>query len=96
MIGTVSALTSTGFTVDVKNMKTKTTSSVEIKIDSSTMYSKDGKVSTVSDLVSGQKVIVVGNLDSTTNIVTAKQVKMITNIIKPNKFKKVEVKKIVN
>ena len=41
-VGVVSALTSTGFTVNVTNMKTKTTSSVDILTDISTVYKKDG------------------------------------------------------
>lgn len=87
-VGTISALTSTGFTLEVKNMKTKVTSSVDVKIDTSTLYSKNGKTATVSDLAIGQKIIVVGDLDKTTNIVTAKQVKIVVKALNVSKAKK--------
>ena len=76
-VGTVAALTATGFTLDVKNMKAKTTSSVDVKNDVSTVYTKDGAKATVSDLAVGQKVIASGTFDSTTNILTAKTVKIV-------------------
>jgi hypothetical protein len=77
VVGTIEAINSTGFTVDVKNMKTKIISSVDVEIDSSTTYSKNGITSSASDLSVGQKVIVTGSLDKTTNIITAKKVKII-------------------
>ena len=78
-VGVVSALTSAGFTMEVKNMKTKVTSSVDVKTDISTLYRKNGISASATDLLVGQKVIVVGNLDKTTNILTAKSVKIVTN-----------------
>jgi len=92
-VGIVSALTSTGFTVNVTNMKTKTTSSVDIVTNTGTMYKKDGLSATVADLAVGQKVIVLGTLDKTTNILTAKTVKIVTKAMTP-KVKK--VKKTIN
>lgn len=77
IVGTVSLINGVDFTVEVKNMKTKTTSSVEVKTNTLTIYSKNGIDTTASDLVVGQKVIVVGNLDKTTNILTAKTVKIV-------------------
>ena len=88
-VGVVSALTSTGFTVNVTNMKTKTTSSVDILTDVSTVYKKDGLSATVADLAVGQKVIVRGSLDKTTNILTAKTVKIVTKTAKIKTVKKV-------
>ncbi len=88
-VGVVSALTSTGFTVNVTNMKTKTTSSVDILTDISTVYKKDGLSATVADLAVGQKVIVRGSLDKTTNILTAKTVKIVTKTAKIKTVKKV-------
>ena len=79
IVGTVGAISSTGFTVEIKNMKTKAISSVEIKTDIGTTYSKNGITATFADLVIGQKVIVVGTLVKTTNILTAKTVKIVTN-----------------
>ncbi len=79
IVGTIGALTATGFTVDVKNMKTKVASSVDVKTDTSTTYKKDGISATSLDLAVGQKVIVAGTLDKTTNILTAKTVKIVTN-----------------
>ena len=73
-VGVVSALTSSGFTIDVKNPRTKLTSSVDVKTDATTVYSKDGISALVSDLAVGQKVIIKGTLDKTTNILTAKTV----------------------
>ena len=76
LVGTVSSITNTGFMVDVKNKKTKTTTSVDVKTGTKTAYSKNGISASVSDLLVGQKVIVVGTLDKTTNILAAKSVKI--------------------
>ncbi len=78
VVGVVSALTSTGFTVNVTNMKTKATSSVDVVTNATTTYKKDGLSATATDVLVGQKVIVSGTLDKTTNILTAKTVKIIT------------------
>ena len=75
----VSVVTSIGFTMEVKSMKTKVTSSVDVATDTSTMYSKNGVKTTSADLTVGQKVIVTGNLDTNTNILTAKTVKIVSN-----------------
>ena len=77
-VGTVSLISSTGFTVDVKNLKNKTTSSIEVITDSNTVYSKNGLTASATDLAIGQKIIVVGTLDKTTNILTAKTVKIVS------------------
>jgi hypothetical protein len=87
-VGTISAINDTGFIVDIKNLKAKTTSSVDVKTDASTMYSKNGVKTAVSDLTVGQKVIVIGTLDKTTNILSASQVKMVTKTTMPSKVKK--------
>ena len=83
--GMVSVISDTGFTVEVKNAKAKTTGAVDIKTDASTTYTKNGMKASVSDLAIGQKVVVIGVLDETTNIVTAKQVKIVA--IKTQKVK---------
>jgi hypothetical protein len=75
-VGTVSSISSTGFVVDVKNRKTKATSSVDVATNGMTTYSKNGVKAEASSLSVGQKVIVVGTLDKTTNIITAKTVKI--------------------
>jgi hypothetical protein len=85
--GTVLAINDSGFTLDVKNIKTKTTSSIDVKTDSSTVYTKNGVSAAVSDLATGQKVIVSGTLDKTANTVLAKTVKI---IVKTSGVKKVE------
>jgi hypothetical protein len=79
LVGTVGSVNSTGFTVEVKNVKTKAVSLVDVKTNTSTLYSKNGINATISDLVVGQKVIVAGDLDKTTNILTAKTVKIVLN-----------------
>jgi len=76
LVGTVSSINSSGFMVDIKNKKTKTTSSVDVKTGATTTYSKNGISVKVSDLTVGKKVIVFGTLDKTTNILTAKSVKI--------------------
>ena len=76
LIGTISSITSTGFMVDVKNKKTKITSSTDVQTNMTTTYSKNGILASISDLSVGQKVIVTGTLDKTTNIITAKTVKI--------------------
>ncbi|MCX6752505.1 MAG: hypothetical protein NTZ87_03355 [Candidatus Nomurabacteria bacterium] len=77
VVGTVGAINGSGFTVEVKNKKTKITSSTDISTNALTKYSKNGVKVTLSDLAGGQKVIVVGTLDKTTNILTAKTVKIV-------------------
>lgn len=78
LVGTVGALTSGGFTLQVKNMRIKNTSSVDVKTDAGTVYTKNGVSALVGDLSVGQKVIVAGDLDKTTNIINAKSVKIVT------------------
>ena len=83
IVGTISAVTSTGFTVDVKNLKTKVTTSMEVTNNASTVFTKDGLAATFGSLTVGQKVIVLGTLDKTTNVVTAQKVKIITKAVTP-------------
>ena len=78
IVGTIGSLNSDGFTVGVKNMKTKVSSSYDVKTNTLTSYIKNGVSATFADLAVGQKVIVSGDLDKTTSIVTAKTVKMVT------------------
>jgi archaellum component FlaF (FlaF/FlaG flagellin family) len=78
-VGTISAFTNTGFTIEVTNIKTKVTSSIDITTNTLTVYSKNGIKATSADLAVEQKVIVSGNLDKTTNILTAKKVKIVTD-----------------
>ena len=94
VIGTVEALTGTGFTVSVTNMKTKAVSSVDVVTNTMTTYKKDGINAVATDVLVGQKVIVGGTLDKTTNILTAKTVKIVTKM--PVVKVKKEVKKVVN
>lgn len=88
IVGNVGVLSSTGFTVDIKNLKTKVASSVDVKTDTSTIYKKDGISATSLDLAVGQKVIVTGDLDKTTNTLTAKTVKIVTKAVVSYKNKK--------
>jgi hypothetical protein len=78
LVGTISSITATGFIVDVKNKKTKITSSIDVQTNTTTKYSKNGIIASISDLSVGQKVIVTGTLDKTTNIITAKTVKIVS------------------
>lgn len=94
VVGVISAMDTTGFTVDVKNLKTKISQSIEVKTDASTIYHKNGITALPSELISGQKVIIVGSLDKTSNIMLAKQVKIVTNkVMSLNRVKK-ENKKV--
>ena len=77
VVGTIEAIGRAGFTLNVKHLKNKTTSSVDVVTDSNTTYKKSGIKATVTDLVIGQKVIVMGTLDKVTNILTAKSVKIV-------------------
>lgn len=81
VVGTISAVDSTGFTMDVKNLKAKTSSSVEVKTDVTTLYTKNGITAQPSEFIVGQKVVVVGALDKTTNVMTAKKVKIVANVV---------------
>jgi hypothetical protein len=80
LVGVVSAINSNGFILDIKNLKLKTVSSIDVKTDVSTVYKKDGISATVADIIIGQKLIVSGSLDKTTNILTAKTVKIVTKV----------------
>jgi hypothetical protein len=88
-VGIISAMSNTGFILDVKNLKTKETSSVDVKTNKTTTYNKNGINTSVSDLSVGQKVIVLGELDKTTETITAKTVKIVTKVIGIRKNKKV-------
>lgn len=77
IVGTISSINDTDFVIDVKNMKTKITSSVDVKTETTTKYSKNGIDTNVSTLSVGQKVIVIGSYDATTNILTAKTIKIV-------------------
>ncbi len=77
IVGTISAISGANFTVEIKNLKTKALSSVDVKTGSLTIYRKNGVRATFTNLTVGEKVIVVGNLDQTTNIVTAKMVNIV-------------------
>ena len=94
VVGAVEALTSTGFTVSITNMKTKAVSSVDIVTNTATTYKKDGINAVATDVLAGQKVIVGGMLDKTTNILTAKTVKIVTKAMTP-KVKTVKTPKVV-
>jgi len=91
-VGTISAMGSTGFTLEIKNLKAKTTTSMDVKTDTSTVYTKNGVAATSTDLAVGQKVIVSGAVDTTTKIITAKQVKISTGMAKINGTKKIAKK----
>ena len=79
-VGIISSINGLGFTLDIKNLKTKNTVSIDVKTDANTLYIKNGIKTIASDLVAGGKVIVVGTLDKTTNIITAKKVKIATKV----------------
>ena len=75
-VGIVSAITDSGFVMETKNRKTKVSSSLDVKIDSGTVFSKNGLVASTNDLSVGQKVIVLGSFDKTTNTLTARRIKI--------------------
>ena len=97
VVGIVSSINSTGFAMDIKNLKTNVTVSAEVSTNTATVFTKNGTNVTSADLLVGQKVIVNGTLDPVTNIVTAKQVKIVTATTvktKVNKAKKIAPKTI--
>jgi len=94
IVGTISAISDTGFTLDIKNLKTKLISSVDVKTDTTTIYKKDGVNATVLDLAVAQKAITVGTLDKTNNILTARTVKIITKAVVPKSKKNTKTSKI--
>ena len=88
IVGMIGVINDTGFTVEIKNLKTKVSSSVDVLTNTGTVYSKNGINATIADLIVGQKVIVTGTLDKTTNIVTAKTVRIITKTVTISQNKK--------
>ena len=83
VVGTIGAINGSGFTVNIKNLKTKTAYSADVITGASTLYKKDGTSATARELSVGQKVMVAGIVagisDKATNILTAKIVKISTN-----------------
>ncbi|MEI6280409.1 MAG: DUF5666 domain-containing protein [bacterium] len=79
-VGTIGAINNSGFTVNIKNLKTKVISSIDVITNSLTSYKKDGISSSPSDLALGQKVNVYGTLDKKTGTLTAKSVRIITKV----------------
>lgn len=81
IIGTVGAVSDTGFTVEVKNAKTKISTSTDVTTNTATQYSKNGMTATASLVVVGEKVIVGGTTNKTTGIIAAKTVKIVPNVV---------------
>lgn len=81
-VGIITALTTTGFTLETKNLKTNEVTSVDVRTTSTTVYSKDGASSTALDLAPGQKVIVKGDIDPTSHVITATKINTVTKIPK--------------
>lgn len=79
IVGIVSVLTNTGFVMNIKNLKTKTVSSIDVITYNGTIYSENGIDVAVSSLFVGQKVVVVGSLDKATNVIDAETVKIVAN-----------------
>ncbi len=77
VVGTISTINDSGFVIEIKNMRKKSMLSADIKTDINTTYKKNGLVASKSDLIVGQKVVIVGNFDKTTNILIAKTVKIV-------------------
>ena len=88
IVGTILAINGNKFTIEVKNKKINTVDSFEINTIATTKFMKDGKVSTLSDLASGAKVIVSGQVDANAKTVIANKVKIVTNMAKPVKMMK--------
>lgn len=88
IVGTVIAVNGSNFTVEVKNMKAKSTDTFDVTTTSTTVFMKDGKAVNIADLVNGSKVIVSGQVDKTAKTITATKVKIVTNIPKDLKHGK--------
>lgn len=81
VVGSVSTVSSTGFTIEVKNMKTKSVTAVDVTTNTETVYGKNGVAAVAGDVVVGEKVIVSGTTDKTTGIITAKTVKIVPKAV---------------
>jgi hypothetical protein len=79
VVGITEVISPSGFILDVKNKKTQTTSSLDVETTTNTLYSKNGIAAKETDLLVGQKVIVIGSEDKTTNTMIAKKVKIVTS-----------------
>ncbi len=77
VVGTITAISGTSFTMEIKNKKTKVVTSEDVITDSTTVIRKNGTKVAMADLAVGQKVIVAGKLDKTTNTIMAKTVKIV-------------------
>lgn len=74
IVGTISMINNTGFIIEIKNIKTNVVSSTDVKTNNLTTYRKNGIKTTTSDLIVGEKVVIVGNLNKTSNTIIAKKV----------------------
>jgi hypothetical protein len=81
--GTIISLTTSGFTISKSNFGLHASSTTPITYNvttsTSTVYMKDGKLDSATDIISGQHVIVTGPIDITTATITATGVNIITN-----------------
>ena len=78
LVGSITAVNATGFTVENKNLKTKSAVSFEVQTTSTTTFSKDGATATFSDIALGEKVIVGGKVDAVSRIISATKVNIVT------------------
>lgn len=79
LVGTIYSVNKDGFTLQIRNAKTKSSSSIDVKTSNNTLFSKNGFETQPSDLSVGKKAIVKGDLDNTTDILAAKMVKIVAN-----------------
>ncbi|MES2985803.1 MAG: hypothetical protein V4686_01590 [Patescibacteria group bacterium] len=84
-VGTITAVSGTGFTFEVHHKHASTTKGVEkvISVDAqttaTTTIKKDGLAATFADLAVGQKVIVSGQIHAADLIINATKVDIVTN-----------------
>ncbi len=87
-VGTITAISGTGFTFEVHHKHASTTKGIEkvISVDAqttaTTTIKKDGLAATFADLAVGQKVIVSGHLHTADQIINATKVDIVTNFPK--------------
>lgn len=77
VIGNVTSVSGNSFVVQIKARKGQT-AAVTVNTDSNTTFKKDGQAASLSDLASGQKVMVKGTKDATSGVVTATSVNIVT------------------
>jgi hypothetical protein len=80
VLGTVSSINGTSFTVTTVNRFNSTTPNHTFTVNTSTTttYTKDGQAATLTDLATGERVMIQGTVDTSSLTIAATKVNIVT------------------